>query len=653
MIDIDDYIPLQYPGPLSRQRTFRLKLAWLLIAALGFGIGLFAESPHLQSFGLGLIFPGAGFIHYAAGSWVWILLHAGLVLLTIILFLVALFVWFWNGNLLAPIAVWLLAALFAGWMDHSESLGIICSVRVLGKDIPAAPLISILLAGLAIAWGQSLINRGTRKRVATLARRRAAIGPILIPESPLGAAGGREVKEMTRADLAALRFAFDRALQPVDAWQGFYFGDQWQPAATRYQVNTLGWALALANHNSLPAMRGYLQQAQLNLIEKKKDHKLWWYWRWENLWGNLRLNADPMPIDNIMYSGYLAMQIGMYQAVTGDLRHDRPAAFTLKHPNGDEYVYAFPRIAQIVARQFDSDYCLWPCEPNMIYPLCNVFGAIGVAAYDAAHGTEHWARIEPRFRAMLRHEFTHVDGTIIPLKSGYTGLPLIGGGMSSLLSTAAWISPLMPDLAAAQWAMAKAELFDRVDGACRLKNEKDLIFPDPGSYKSNYAFSLSSMLMAAAEMGDREVHALGLELLERLMPAIENDGVLRHADASVWAHAQLMIGRIGHTHGLHDLVRNGASRQWREGPLLTEARYPEVLVAKAVSDGAALELVLYSGGGNTRQDITVAQLKPGLRYRLTINGAEAGGLVADGAGKCIVPLQLGGRTGVFLAPNPA
>jgi hypothetical protein len=55
--------------------------------------------------------------------------------------------------------------------------------------------------------------------------------------------------------------------------------------ATRYQVNTLGWTLALANHNCVPAMRGYLQEAQLNLIEKLKDHRLWSYWWWENLGG--------------------------------------------------------------------------------------------------------------------------------------------------------------------------------------------------------------------------------------------------------------------------------------------------------------------------------------------------------------------------------
>lgn len=653
MIHIDNHLPLQYPGPVSRQRIFKLKLMWLFIATVGLGMALFSNAMALQSFGLGLVFPGAGYLMHVTGSMGSVLMHGALLVLSVLLFFAALFLWFWNGNLLAPMAVWVSSALLAGRMDHFDIGSTLCSAAGAGSPFPLAPLAAVSLLA-ASAWGaQTLTNKGLARQRDSLARRKAVITHIAVASSPRDADGlMREVKELSLDDIAAMRFALDRALQPPDEWNGFHFGDQWQPAATRYQVNTLGWALALANHNALPSMRGYLQEAQLNLIEKKKNHRLWSYWRWENLWGNLRWNADPMPIDNIMYSGYLGMQIGMYQAVTGDLRHDEPGAFTLNHPNGEQYVYDFPKITEIVSRQFfDNDYCLWPCEPNMIYPLCNVFGGIGLAAFDAAHGTSHWARIEPRFRAKLREEFTHIDGTIMALKAGHTGLPFVPGGISSLLTVAAWVSPLFADLAAVQWAMAKAELFDQADNIYHLRDRKALVFPDPGSYRRNYAFTLSNMLMAAAELGDRDVHKLCLELLAELMPATAHDGVLRHPEASIWAHAQFIMGRVGHTNGLHDLVRSGAHAKWKAGPLLSGASYPDVLVAKAVSDGTALELVLYPGGSRKRQAITLSQLRPGATYHYRASQAEAGQFVSSASGQVTLDVELNGRTSLLIHPR--
>ena len=75
-----------------------------------------------------------------------------------------------------------------------------------------------------------------------------------------------QVDELSPDDLAALRYALDRALQPVERFAGFDFIDQFQPSAIRYQINNLGYVLSLANYVHLPALRGYLKLAQENLI---------------------------------------------------------------------------------------------------------------------------------------------------------------------------------------------------------------------------------------------------------------------------------------------------------------------------------------------------------------------------------------------------
>ena len=85
------------------------------------------------------------------------------------------------------------------------------------------------------------------------------------------------------------------------------------------------------------------------------------------------------------------------------------------------------------------------------------------------------------------------------------------------------------------------------------------------------------------------------------------------------------------------------------GPQLAEADYPDVLVAKAWSDGTGLDLVLYPGRGAGTQRVGIERLRPGAEYRLHESGRER--LVrADGTGRARLDLALDGRTEVRLRP---
>ncbi|WP_155914761.1 hypothetical protein [Asticcacaulis sp. AC460] len=69
-------------GPVSQRHVLRLTLLYATILGLGFALAELTDSAHLQTFGLGLVLPGGGFLaHYdlttAAGLWHLVAFAAG------------------------------------------------------------------------------------------------------------------------------------------------------------------------------------------------------------------------------------------------------------------------------------------------------------------------------------------------------------------------------------------------------------------------------------------------------------------------------------------------------------------------------------------------------------------------------------------------
>ena len=98
----------------------------------------------------------------------------------------------------------------------------------------------------------------------------------------------------------------------------------------RYQINNLLWALQIAQCHYTPNFHGYLSQAQRNLIDKLTVPKVWKWWRWESLWGNFSLKADPIAKDNIMFGGFSSAHIALYTANTGDDRYLQPGSLSFR-----------------------------------------------------------------------------------------------------------------------------------------------------------------------------------------------------------------------------------------------------------------------------------------------------------------------------------
>ena len=80
--------------------------------------------------------------------------------------------------------------------------------------------------------------------------------------------------------------------------------------------------------------------------------------------------------------------------------------------------------------------------------------------------------------------------------------------------------------------------------------------------------------------------------------------------------------------------------------MLAECAYPDVLVAKAVTDGHALDLVLLPGGGPVRTTLAIERLVPGRQYAVT--GARVDQVDADRDGRALVEVDLGARLEVRL-----
>lgn len=606
-------------GPVTQSRIVRSATGYLTVFVIGCALAQGSQQAGWNAFGLGLMWPGAGFLCQGDSSseGVW-LLRGGLAGLAALSFVAAVAAWFATGNILLPAAVWFVAALTsATWQDG------VCGPASLW----AVPL-ALFLGGVAAGCGVMLYRvRALKIRSsddAYVAGTEARCAVITTPVDP---------DEFSFSDLCRMRFLLDRALQPVEAFEGFDWLDQFQTAAVRYQVNFAGYALALAQHNRLPAFDGYLGQAQRNLIDKQRDHRIWRYWALENAWGNLTVDPDPVARDNIMYSGFCATQIALYHAASGKRCFDTPASFRLRHPCGAEYDYDLESLVAAVARGWsESRFGLMPCEPNWIYPLCNAIGATALVSRDAQAGTRFLDMAASSYRRGLEREFTTLSGRLIPFRSSLTGFaaPRVGGALADAF-ICLFLNTHLRDVARRHWLLARRDMIGEEGLMCRK------FWPvDVGNYRWSRAASYAGVAAVAAEMGDPELRDRVLEALQEECPDVVVGGVAHRPKASVWAHGVEFIARAGGADAFRSIVHKPQNND--DGPIIDEAPYPNVLVARAVAGSGALQAVFHPGGGPARQCIRLRGLRPQWRYRL--EGAVINELVADEAGAAQVDIDL-------------
>jgi len=307
---------------ISQKKKKRLLYFYLAIVLLSTTILVLTNKSAWQAFALGLIVPGGSFLMHASISNLEGIIHIASAASLFAIFIASIVVWFGSGNFIAPPSVWLLSAI-GGAIWHSNKLPM---ADICGQVIPSF----IILYGFIALLTCFLLIASLPRHFQTKLRQRTNAYLTHCQDTPKDHNHISEKYELSPKTLKLMRFVLDRALQPIDEFNGFEWYDQFQTAAIRYQLHFMGYALSMLQHTHLSAFGGYLNQAQENLIRKQQNPKVWRYWQLENSWGNLNKNPDPIAKDNIMYSGFGATQILMYQSCAGKksiqpltLRHHR------------------------------------------------------------------------------------------------------------------------------------------------------------------------------------------------------------------------------------------------------------------------------------------------------------------------------------------
>ena len=314
------------------------------------------------------------------------------------------------------------------------------------------------------------------------------------------------VLELSEDQLAQMRFALDRALQPVEQFEGYDRIEQFQTSSIRYQVAVNGYALASVQYAHTPAFHGYLSQAQRNTIDKWQERVCWAFWSKESLWGHLRYNPNPIPRDDIMVSGWLGYQIAGYTATTGDDHYTRPGSISFRHPRGMRYDYDLHSLTDVLAGNFEaSEFGLFRCEPNWIYGNCNGFGILPLPIHDQLFGTDYAQRaagLPPRLRKRVSlHRGPHYRTAVEMDRSHGSGDDVDPVRRERDLADT---SRLSGPCATAMEILRREMLTVGSDGSLDVKfRGRDGI--DTGNYKRSNIGALLWLRAAAVELGDLEI----------------------------------------------------------------------------------------------------------------------------------------------------
>lgn len=619
-------------GPLTRRRLRVMSAALWTIWVIGIVPAIAGWAPHWKAFGLGLVFPGGGFLYTS---------DVFFFLLTLLAVpYIAIFQFQFRADTISPVALVLLSAWGASLRAHTGPWD---------WAQWAVPAI------LPVAW--IVFRFGRRHAFLRAQDRRARRNTYLSelrPSSPADASVG---PELSAEDLGVARWLLDRALQAKDRFDGFEWSrEQFSMASIRYQLNWMQWALALLNYTRTPAFGGYLTVAQRNLIEKMTDRRAWKYWRLENAWGNLDLNPDPIRRDNIMYSGYLGLMLGMYATTTDDRSFDEPGSLTLRWNERRSFSYDHPAVMEVMLRNYRATpWALFPCEPGLNFLGCNAVGLLGVMMWDRLNGSSHSSAIVDAVRRAIETEFTSADGDIIHIISRRHGYSMrFARSAMAQAGQGLFNRPFAPDLTDRAWAVLRREVIEIDEGGVlkprTYSGRGRLDNTDIGAKKPSPVGMIETLGALAREMGDEEVYRASESAADTTLAPVNRDGARSYSSVSAYANAYLALARFGWKDAWFNLVTKGLAPHERTGPRLGAAPYPDILVARAVTDGRALEAVLVPGREPGRFPIGLERLTPGARYTLT--GATEREVAARPDGTAAVHIDVTARTEFRVTPAP-
>ncbi len=638
---IEETGPLKgHNGPIASRKA----LKWRIIHAVMCVLGLLPTllylcgvhvSQKLIAVGYGLLVPGGGFI--ACGGPITILV--GLVFTFYLWRKVGMKFLEFRGSILLLIAFWVIGALggllargcwFWGWI-----VAIITALLFFGSY------------ELRVKKIYEIMDKARAERLPIQDEAVAELDRILA-ETP-SEDGPRELDE---EQLKAVRYILEASVRENGDFSKF---DNFKrPVLTdnRYQFSVVGMTLMLLQGKYLQNFHGYLAQARRFLINAVTDPRTCAYWKKLNLVGYLRWNPDPIYRANIMLSGWMLPMITSYGEQLGDRRFEEEGALKFRPFEKDlsrSYNYSSRDCVEVLHRQYNNQehpYMLIPCEPHLEFPTCNSYGLLGMLIYDKDHGTHYCSDFFERLYEIFKHEFVEIEGSIPIRRQDIFGLRHIPESSISYdpmadIQNYLHYAPVFPGLAKRDYALVRKTALEIRDGVTYIKGKKWEEVFDLATMSFNPSLILSQLEMVANEYGDTEI-VNGLRNAESIyLERSKDPKILKYKNVPVVVMAYFVFAHLSKKGDWQDIILRKTSDAALHGPILTDCRFPQVMVAKAYSSGNDLDLVLYNGEEAGEEIIRIERLQPNAIYR--IEGTERT-FSADAEGCANLSIFLDGRT---------
>lgn len=198
-------------------------------------------------------------------------------------------------------------------------------------------------------------------------------------------------EKLTPEQAGHLRHFHNLVTQPDGSWN--HMGtleaiQEWEDAY-RYQLSTLCYAAGITHYHRLPALRSVFKTLMRQSIHKMLRKEVWGYWFLTSHSGK-RLDpsltelrkpwADPVKLENIMYSGHLLLMTSLYAMLFDDAEFEREGSLAfhwdpLFWGMGPEvFEYSNRSLQKVIVEQMErNEWVGVCCEPNLVFVVCNQF----------------------------------------------------------------------------------------------------------------------------------------------------------------------------------------------------------------------------------------------------------------------------------------
>ena len=184
-----------------------------------------------------------------------------------------------------------------------------------------------------------------------------------------------------------------------EGWESNYNNDQRFLQAVRYPLAFIGYAVSFIVYKT-PGYRELAINIVDNVIQRLLEEHQYEYI--ENYWKDLKSFPDPVYVENIMYSGHLAMLIALYESISGNFKYSESGWF-FKWNGEKRFHYNTTLLMNAILRQVKKDETGGvACEPNSIFVICNNHHRIAYQIYDAIHKT-NYSQTNDKWEDWLKH----------------------------------------------------------------------------------------------------------------------------------------------------------------------------------------------------------------------------------------------------------